>query len=39
MTVVDANKTVNLDGAMVPRARRLVVELGTDSTNSMNDET
>lgn len=42
MTVVDANKTVYLDGAIVPRARRLVVEQGTDNTNSivsMNDET
>lgn len=39
MTVVDANKTVYLDGAIVPRARRLAVEQGTDNTNSMNDET
>ncbi|KAJ6746177.1 hypothetical protein OIU74_028776 [Salix koriyanagi] len=39
MIVVGADKTIYLNGAIVPRVRRLVVEQGTDSTNSMNNET
>jgi hypothetical protein len=44
MTVVDANKRLYtwMGPYIVPRARRLVVEQGTDNTNSivsMNDET
>ncbi|KAB5552811.1 hypothetical protein DKX38_010134 [Salix brachista] len=39
MIAVGADKTIYLNGAIVPRVRRLVVEQGTDSTNSMNNET
>ncbi|KAJ6406913.1 hypothetical protein OIU84_010430 [Salix udensis] len=39
MIVVGADKTIYLNGAIVPRVRRLVVEQGTDSTNSMNNKT
>lgn len=39
MIVVGADKTIYLNGAIVPRVRRLVAEQGTDNTNFMNNET
>ncbi|KAL9399683.1 hypothetical protein Peur_008644 [Populus x canadensis] len=39
MIVDGADKTIYLNGAIVPRVRRLVAEQGTDNTNFMNNET
>ncbi|KAG6770201.1 hypothetical protein POTOM_025876 [Populus tomentosa] len=39
MIVVGADKTIYLNGAIVPRVRRLVAEQGTGNTNFMNNET
>ncbi|XP_034907748.1 uncharacterized protein [Populus alba] len=39
MIVVGADKTIYLNGAIVPRVRRLVAGQGTDNTNFMNNET